>query len=1086
MVDKVKKEKIFLNAMDSWFSNFLIETFRTDHLPESKLQTEFMGTINDQKRKCLPMYFEPKIFNFDFNTSYKSDIFSNDIIIYNLNTGSIKEADYIIRGLKSLNFDTEKILIIISNIFTWGKTPVKIKTDDPNEIVFIHPDDIKPEKPKEEIKEKEEENEENNEENNENLENNEQNKSNLDNKKDNKDNKDTKDNKNEKDKKDNKDEKNESKENDLNASKADKSKVTENLSKNLSKKNLDEVKEDEIEENKPILVYYTEKDYLKRKPSTKYIEYKYIENEALLLNKKNNIKAYIVCPGIIYGYGEQTFYSIFRSAILGFPVEELLLDKGRNIIPTIHMKDLITIITKIIEKKPSSYYLLAFDQSNNRSLNYIVKSIYDCAGDLNKMIIPKVEEPIEENEENKEEENKAENEEKKDATNNKNNDKNNDKKNNEDKNKTNNENNNEPNNNEQSEKEGNSEEKKNEELIPEKKVNPLFTDKKFILPKYFPRELLSLDLKILPSEFIKGEPKKSYYNDFNSDENKEEERIEYTPLFKWHAPGGIMSNSQSIRKEFTKYRNLNSNKILVLGNPYTGKTTLSTIISKVFHLPIINSEIFVEFGKKIANVGNNTEENNEEVNENNEFQGTGRRNSIERDLIRDIQKTIKELDENKAIAEENYNKRKDKKKTDPPFDDRMYYRFNDEMMVRMLKRRLQENDTSVYGFVLDGFPKTYQQAEELFEDYDKGGMVPNSVIIFENAEDDFLINRLKASESFPKDQKDPQATAILDRANRRLAKIKENKAQEDYKELIDFFKDEKYENIFKVLVLDPKKDILDLYKETQEFIINNNENKINQIDEMLNCNDYVYDYIKEEELRRQKEEELQKELENEKNKDKKGAEKDKDKNKKPEEGEKKKENEEIPEEKEEEKKEEEKEKEKEESKEEEKNEDVNNENKNENEIEEEKKEEEKPKTQYEIEKENEFRLLEKKSEVLRRYLAENVLPLLSLGILQVASERPDDPVEALADFLLSKTFDNENKDGEKKNNEDNKTKEDDKNNEDNKNKDEEKKIENNENKNEDKKDENINENDIKNIEPIEKQISQNDDIDFNINEAKEF
>ena len=74
---------------------------------------------------------------------------------------------------------------------------------------------------------------------------------------------------------------------------------------------------------------------------------------------------------------------------MGFPVEELLLDKGRNIIPTIHMKDLITIITKIIEKKPSSYYLLAFDQSNNRSLNYIVKSIYDCAGDLNKMIIPK-------------------------------------------------------------------------------------------------------------------------------------------------------------------------------------------------------------------------------------------------------------------------------------------------------------------------------------------------------------------------------------------------------------------------------------------------------------------------------------------------------------------------------------------------------------------------------------------------------------------------------------------------------------------------------------------------------------------------
>ena len=42
--------------------------------------------------------------------------------------------------------------------------------------------------------------------------------------------------------------------------------------------------------------------------------------------------------------------------------------------------------------------------------------------------------------------------------------------------------------------------------------------------------------------------------------------------------------------------------------------------------------------------------------------------------------------------------------------------------------------------------------------------------------------------------------------------------------------------------------------------------------------------------------------------------------------------------------------------------------------------------------------------MLRRYLSENGLPLLSLGILQVATERPDDPVEALADFLFDKTL----------------------------------------------------------------------------------
>ena len=58
---------------------------------------------------------------------------------------------------------------------------------------------------------------------------------------------------------------------------------------------------------KKIIVYYTEKDYLLRKPNLKYMQYKYIENEALSLNIKKNIKAYVIYPGFIYGYGEKTF-----------------------------------------------------------------------------------------------------------------------------------------------------------------------------------------------------------------------------------------------------------------------------------------------------------------------------------------------------------------------------------------------------------------------------------------------------------------------------------------------------------------------------------------------------------------------------------------------------------------------------------------------------------------------------------------------------------------------------------------------------------------------------------------------------------
>ena len=72
---------------------------------------------------------------------------------------------------------------------------------------------------------------------------------------------------------------------------------------------------------------------------------------------------------------------------------------------------------------------------------------------------------------------------------------------------------------------------------------------------------------------------------------------------------------------------------------------------------------------------------------------------------------MKELEENRAIDEENYNKRKDKKKTDPPFDDNIYYRFDDEMLIRILDRRLQQNDAIIYGYLLDGIPKSAVQTE---------------------------------------------------------------------------------------------------------------------------------------------------------------------------------------------------------------------------------------------------------------------------------------------------------------------------------------------------------------------------------------
>ena len=55
-------------------------------------------------------------------------------------------------------------------------------------------------------------------------------------------------------------------------------------------------------------------------------------------------------------------------------------------------------------------------------------------------------------------------------------------------------------------------------------------------------------------------------------------------------------------------------------------------------------------------------------------------------------------------------------------------------------------------------------------------------------------------------------------------------------------------------------------------------------------------------------------------------------------------------------------------------------------------------------KEREKKLLEKKSEVIRRYLSENVMPLLAKGVLNICQNMPEDPVEELANFLLENRF----------------------------------------------------------------------------------
>jgi hypothetical protein len=1061
---KEKNYKLFINNLDSWFSNFLIETFRTDHLPDFKNKYEISGNISNWKND-LPLYFTPsKIIDIDYDLSYNSDLFKNDIYIYNLNTGNINEIKYIINGLKENKFDNEKTFILISNIMTWAKTPVKIKdneNEDENYDERIYVEPIDEDEERERIRKEQEEKERKEREEKEREEKEKEEKE--------------KEEKSKKKKKTVKEENENKEEEDKNLQNNEKEENNENNENDNNNNNNVIVEENENEiENKKYFVYYTENEYSKRIPSRKYYQYKYVENSLLNLNKIPNIKAYVICPGFIYGYGESNFYEIFKLAILNLPINKIIQKYFNNYIPTIHIKDIINIIKKIIDKKPENKYLLAFDNSKNKTLKWVIKSIYKCIGNINNMIeIEKTEKKIENNEnENNENENKEEEEnrsKKKKRTR------------------------------KQIEEEALKEEqekkrleeerlKKEEEERIKKELEEKMKNQPIIFHNNFPSELLTFDIKILPSNFVSGEIIEEI-SDKNLNENSNEENNnnnnnstpqlkltkepKFIPLFKWHCPNGINSNCKSIRKEFLKYRNLYQNKIYVLGSPYTGKTTISKILSKIFYLPLINENDIINYSNDLIN--NKIDSTNLNTNEE-------RRNSIENDLIKDINKHYENIKNNLAEEEENYNKKK--KKNDPPFNANDYLKLNTDLINRVFKRRALENDINIYGFILDGYPNNYEDAKDLFENNIQNNnedIFPNSIVIFNEIDDEFLINRIKNSKEFPSDLKSPEAQNILETMNKRLNENKENKKEENYKSLLNYFEEFNEQNPLNkinIIKIDSNKEIYDLIKEIQEEIKKNNKNSINSITNYFNCNKYDYDYIKEideirkEEERKKKEEEEEKKRKEEdeemikEGKDPK-IEREKEENLKKQKEEEEKKNKEI-----------ENFKYANDREINEKIKEIFNKNDFENESHDnllnilEKRFESKENTiissindPFKEEREKEFKLLEKKSEILRRYLAENVLPILTKGIIEICDNMPQDPVEYLSNFLLEATFERarlrelSKKNKENENNEENNENENNENNSSNLNNSENNDdVDNNKNENNEKKEDENNNN----------------------------
>ena len=961
---QIKERKIFLSCMNSWFSNFIIEEFRTDYIPDAKIKNTFMGTI-DINGHPLPRLFEPIEITVEQGYNYNQKIFENDIIIYNLDDANLSEVEFVIRGLKNLKYEKEKILIIISNIMTWAKTPLKTFTDEEKaspdfneeevpEIKeeIIKKEEIKPmlipveiEKPPEEKKEKKE-----------------------------KPAKGKGKSKKGKKSKGKEKEKEEKKSKDKNKKKVvKKNKSKEKLTKEVMEKKLEEEKKNinnanninvennkieqkgqEGEEEKKVeqpqipkikTYYYRENEYKKRIPNSKYIPYKMLENLALS-NTNPMLNVYVICPGFIYGCGEDFFFDYFRKSWIGGINYIPIIGDGMNFVPTIHILDLIQIIRRIIEKKPIINYIFACDRTKNPTMKNLIRSISKGIGSIDIKNLTD------------------------------------------------------------------------------------FNIDEIDIPNF---NELNIDIQIKPSKITEDEPQRK--NETIEEYNKRK--------FKWHCEKGIPENMDLISQEFNLYRGIKPIKIIITGPPCSGKSYISDKIAKQFkitHLTMIN---IYDWAKNLKNL-----------------------------LGEEVRKKIKENEERISIAQDEYEHRKNKKKSDPPFDPSSYRKFSSEFVGKLLKEKLGTGECAGKGYVLDNYPKTYQDCLNVFakahkkkvkilkneekddkkdekkEEKEKNkndknknkenneeeyeyveqieyevikSLLPDSVIMINNYTEESLRNKLMSNPEYEEKQQEMDL-----RFNRRLQEYKENNespTDPNTKTLETFYKEnnieihyvnetefmenqeienikiieylERYGNIDNFSKLQDEEEILPF--KDQENAEVDEEEKILMDDGSFDNNNLLKEFInknKKEENENKteniniKENEVKEEINLKKIElkikerviDEDFMDSDIDDNIDKNEKEK-----EIL------------------TKESKKKKSTNGHSANEMIMKQEQNEKNIKNKLNEL-KEKEKILLEKKSEVLRRYLNEKVMPLLAKGILKICENTPEDPVEALANYLLDNSF----------------------------------------------------------------------------------
>ncbi|XP_031136330.1 adenylate kinase 7 isoform X1 [Sander lucioperca] len=218
----------------------------------------------------------------------------------------------------------------------------------------------------------------------------------------------------------------------------------------------------------------------------------------------------------------------------------------------------------------------------------------------------------------------------------------------------------------------------------------------------------------------------------------------------WLCESGLVENIELIVEEYQQSRGLLPIRLCVLGPPAVGKSTVSKQICRYYKLHHITLKETIS--ETIAQLEDNVK--NAEPDADN--------------------------DDIAAEAKEQLNSLKESMEQHGGL-------LEDQLLVKMVKDKLMSNPCRNQGFVLDGFPKTYEQAKELFyaEDHESEDGTSQMSSYSKKIMPEFVLC-LDASDAFLKDRVMNLPERQVQEHNynqehflRRLARYRENNVEDD-------------------------------------------------------------------------------------------------------------------------------------------------------------------------------------------------------------------------------------------------------------------------------------------------------------------